>query len=120
MVGDRDFAAGLEDTIGRRLFRHVDGRDLFPTLPSRSAGDFQHIGTELRSTDEGWLPRRKPLRQSPWFVSSLTLSLVAFAMEQLPGVPLLQKLRPRVSLYDHLPHNHLRMSQKLPPGSEFT
>ncbi|XXX80736.1 lipase family protein [Sorangium sp. So ce134] len=119
MVGNEDFANEFQNSIGRRLFRHVHGRDLVPSLPSRSAGDFKHFGTELKSDEEGWLPRREPVPQSWSFVLSLLAGVAAFAIEQLPGVPMLQRLRMPVSLYDHLPFNYLLTSQKIPADSGF-
>lgn len=123
MVGSEDFAYGFQDIIGRRLFRHVYERDLIPRLPSRSAGSFQHIGTELYSADQGWLPRRTSSRQAYWLATSVLAGVAAFGLEQFPSIPLVSRLlsgrRMAVSLYDHLPINYLRTSMIAPHGSEF-
>lgn len=119
MVGRADFAKGFQDSIGPKLFRHVYRKDLFPSLPSRSAGEFQHIGRELYAAEQGWLHRGTSTQQSPWFVTTMLSGIAAFVLEQLPDVPLLRKLRMRVSLGDHLPINYLRTSTIVPAGSEF-
>ncbi|WP_437781703.1 lipase family protein [Sorangium sp. So ce1097] len=120
MVGNADFADAFQDIIGRKLFRHVYGKDLVPTLPSKSAGIYRHIGTELSSSAEkGWVSRLPATRQSLSFALSLSLGILAFAFEQLPNVPFVRKLRLPWSLYDHLPINYLRASRVSPLGFEF-
>lgn len=124
MVGSAAFADGFKDAIGRRLFRHVYGRDLVPGLPSWFAGEFQHIGTELYNAQMGWMPRGRSTKQSLSFVSAMTLGIAAFALEQLPRlrlpeIPLLSRLHLGASLHDHLPINYLRTSMLVPHGSEF-
>ncbi|WP_437981344.1 lipase family protein [Sorangium sp. So ce117] len=139
MVGSEDFAEKFKDIIGGRLFRHVYGDDFVPMLPSRTAGSFQHIGAELRSTEQGWLPQATGVAQARSFLTTVISGTAAFLAEQLPDfwtLPLLSPLRPlrpllpllpkdvwrryfpQVSLYDHMPLNYLRTSRILPTGSE--
>ncbi|WP_437638399.1 lipase family protein [Sorangium sp. So ce854] len=144
MVGCSDFAEKFEDILGRKLYRHIYRDDFVPTMPSRTAGQFQHIGAELCSTENGWLPQVTYVKQAPSFVTSFASGIVNFFAEQVPDVhtlPFLSRLQPfqrvlqclkplvpttplfdyfpQVSLYDHLPVNYLRTSMILPPGTEF-
>jgi hypothetical protein len=49
--------------LGRKLFRHVNARDLVPSLPPAAWGHFAHFGTEYRYGDGEWRRAESPVAQ---------------------------------------------------------
>lgn len=131
MVGDPAFASRCEAEFGPRLFRHIFRNDVVPHWPPRSAGPFQHAGKkEYWSTpSSGWQERTSEVRQTRAMVTSALVSLLAFVVDQLPGLseplreaPLLNKLTNlpwfQHSIADHMPINYLRASFATRAGIE--
>ncbi|AUX44613.1 uncharacterized protein SOCE26_060790 [Sorangium cellulosum] len=119
MVGFSDFTTRFDEEFGRKLFRHVYGKDIVPCLPPRTTGKFVHFGREFGAEDGGWMYRSKSASQVRTFLGSTLVGLLATIRTQLSGLPLLQWLPTRYSWGDHSPVNYLRASQTVPPGSEF-
>ncbi|WP_437579523.1 lipase family protein [Sorangium sp. So ce887] len=119
MVGFSDFAARFDEEFGKKLFRHVYGKDIVPCLPPRTTGPFVHFGREFQSDEGGWVYRSTSASQVRTFLGSTVVGVLAWVQTQLSGLPLLQWLPTRYSWGDHSPLNYLRTSQTVPAGSEF-
>ncbi|WP_437774635.1 lipase family protein [Sorangium sp. So ce1097] len=121
MVGFSDFAMRFDEEFGKKLFRHVYGRDIVPSLPPRTAGSFVHFGKEFWADEDagGWMHRSRPAAQVRTFVGSTIVGVLAWIQAQLSGLPFIQLLPKRYSWGDHQPLNYLRTSQTMPAGAEF-
>ncbi|XXX75792.1 lipase family protein [Sorangium sp. So ce134] len=119
MVGFRDFTSRFDEEFGKKLFRHVYGKDIVPCLPPRSTGDFVHFGKEFGSDEGGWMYRSQPVSQVRTFLGSTVVGVLAWLQTQLAGLPVLQWLPTRYSWGDHSPLNYLRTSQAVSAGAEF-
>ncbi|WP_437669261.1 lipase family protein [Sorangium sp. So ce131] len=119
MVGFSDFTARFEEEFGKKLFRHVYGKDIVPCLPPRTTGHFVHFGREYGAGDGGWMYRSKSVSQVRTFLGSTLVGVLAWTQTQLSGLPLLKWLPTRYSWGDHSPLNYLRTSQEVLAGSEF-
>ncbi|WP_437896301.1 lipase family protein [Sorangium sp. So ce124] len=119
MVGHRDFAASCSKQFGNKLFRHVYGNDIVPRQPPLTTGRFMHFGEEYGSSEEGWEPRAKSASQAWTFVGSSIVGLLAWATQNLKGIPFPSWLHMPFSWSDHEPINYLRTSQLVGPGAEF-
>lgn len=49
--------------VGRKLFRHVNARDLVPSLPPAAWGHFAHFGREYRYAEGEWRHAETPVTQ---------------------------------------------------------
>jgi hypothetical protein len=93
--------------IGRRLFRHVHGRDLVPSLPPVAWGALNHFGHEFHFANGEW--RRR---------DSMTLQLANF--RELPRsvlamfAPAKKRSGAAYTMADHGPHHYI--SALRPPG----
>jgi hypothetical protein len=139
MVGDPTFSRTFQREFGNKLFRHVYGSDVFPHLPPRTAGIFEHFGQEYRDTPEGWISHGKPVARQARIGGCAILSAVGGALAEqfsprglLPALPAVDWVREKLvppllrrpfrftySLADHQPINYLRTSRMAVPGSEF-
>jgi hypothetical protein len=117
MVGDREFATRFEEPFKGILFRHVYDHDVFPRLPPRTAGAFWHIGEEYVSTKTGWAYQSKGVSQARTLVGSTVLGVMAFLMDQLAGIPILERLPRPYSVRDHSLLGYLRVSQMTHPAA---
>ncbi|WP_437592493.1 lipase family protein [Sorangium sp. So ce1000] len=117
MVGDKEFAKELGRRFGKkRLFRHVYGVDVVPSLPPISTGRFAHFGHELRANGSGWGEHKGRINQTWSATLGLALGVAAFVIEQLP---FLHWIKLNFSLADHSPLNYLRVSQQRDSVTEF-
>ncbi|WP_438032223.1 lipase family protein [Sorangium sp. So ce204] len=109
MVGYQDFKDRFERDFGEMLFRHVYRNDVVPSLPARTMGPFVHFGTQYISEEgRGWVPSPVSTRVAASAVSAISIGALAWLQEQLVGLPILEKLKLRVSWADHAPINYLR------------
>ncbi|WP_437307926.1 lipase family protein [Sorangium sp. So ce388] len=115
MVGDRTFAEEHSDTIGRKLFRHVYGRDIVPRMPPFAVGRFQHLGRQYNSTDQGWVYEPRPVRQAITVGLSNVLGVAAWVSQQISPI---SWLRLPFSWGDHMPSNYIRTSMISTLGDE--
>ncbi|AUX39656.1 uncharacterized protein SOCE26_010510 [Sorangium cellulosum] len=115
MVGDRTFALEYENTVGKRLFRHVYGRDIVPRMPPFTIGGYVHLGRQYNSGDTGWEYEPKPVRQAITVGLSNTLGVAAWLTQQISPI---SWLRLPFSWGDHMPINYLRASMTAAPGTE--
>ncbi|KYF91782.1 hypothetical protein BE20_00455 [Sorangium cellulosum] len=116
MVGNKVFADKLGRCFGDKLFRHVYGVDVVPSLPPISTGAFSHFGQELRANGAGWGEHAGKVNQTWSATLGLALGVAAFVIEQLP---FLHWIKLRFSLADHSPLTYLRVSQRRDSVTEF-
>ncbi|WP_437629989.1 lipase family protein [Sorangium sp. So ce854] len=116
MVGTQEFAKRFEGVLGQMLYRHIYKNDVVPRMPPRTAGDFRHIGEEYRSTDEGWAYQSELVSQARSFVGSTLTGIMAFVLDQLAGLPVLERITFPYSWEAHAPVHYLRVSQMAHPA----
>lgn len=90
----------VADDIARKLFRHITGRDLTPSLPPAAWGAFSHFGKEYRHTNGEWQRTEVPVAQLVR-TREIPRSLLAFfaTSTRRPSYP--------YSIADHGPHHYL-------------
>jgi Lipase (class 3) len=88
------------DDIGRKLFRHITGRDLTPALPPAGWGAFTHFGKEYRHTNGEWQRSEVPVAQLVR-TREIPRSLLAFFATSTRRPPY------AYSIADHGPHHYL-------------
>jgi hypothetical protein len=98
---------GVEAAIGRKLFRHVLGRDIIPSLPPALWGSLQHFGHEFHYAEGQWRRAGAATVQMAGFreASKATLAMLA---------PARKRDAQRYTMADHGPHQYL--SALRPPG----
>jgi hypothetical protein len=115
MIGNPQFAAKLQGTLGQNLFRHVYGRDIVPRLPPWTMGSYAHVGEEYVSTNDGWVYQSVSASQAYTAVASSLVGIGAFIFQEVFPIDWLSL---PFSWEDHSPDNYLRTSQTLPPEIE--
>jgi hypothetical protein len=93
-------APGIAATVGRKLFRHILGRDLMPSLPPSVWGSLRHFGHEFQYADGRWQRRDGVTAQLAGFreASRATLALLA---------PARKRDAQRYTMADHGPHQYI-------------
>ncbi|WP_437590052.1 lipase family protein [Sorangium sp. So ce1000] len=114
MVGDSMFVEAHE-SLGKKVHRHVYGRDIVPRMPPRTMGPFRHLGQQYSSTSEGWMRIQRPAAQAYVLLLSNIVGVAAWLTQEVFsfGLPFLS-----YSWGDHSPLNYLRTSSIIPPGTE--
>ncbi|HEX7707159.1 MAG TPA: lipase family protein, partial [Thermoanaerobaculia bacterium] len=90
----------IEASVGPKLFRHVRGRDIIPSLPPRVWGSLQHFGQEFHYADGRWHRREEMTAQLAGFreASRATLAMLA---------PARKRDAQRYTMADHWPHQYV-------------
>ncbi len=91
---------GAAANFGRRVFRHVYGRDIVPSLPPRAWGSFEHFGHEFYYADGRWRRRDPVTAQLAGFrgVPASLLGMIA---------PVKKRDALRFTMADHPPHHYI-------------
>ncbi len=87
-------------TLGRKVFRHVNGRDLIPALPAVPWGHFAHFGHEYRYANGGWRLEETPVAQLE-NLREIPRSLLAFFATAK------RRNAARYTMDDHGPHHYI-------------
>ena len=85
---------------GRKLFRHVLGRDIIPSLPPSVWGSLEHFGHEFHYSDGQWQRRQRPTPQLAGFGEASRAVLAVLAPARRRGAQ-------RYTMADHAPHQYL-------------
>jgi hypothetical protein len=117
MVGDRGFKQSFRAEFGDKLFRHVYKNDIAPSFPPRTAGPYEHFGSEYRSTPLGWVLGTSKFHRALTFLPSMVIGALAWVKQQTPYLNWLPELP--FSWGDHSPLNYLRTSRAVTTGTEF-
>jgi hypothetical protein len=98
--------------LARRLFRHVNARDIIPSLPFAAWGALQHFGHEFRYSDGSWTRREPVTAQLDSFRAAPRAVFAMFAparrREALP-----------YSMEDHGPHHYIAALRPTGSVTEF-
>ena len=86
--------------FGRRVFRHVAARDLVPTLPPTSWGQFAHVGHEYRLAEGEWRRADSPVAQLQ-HLREIPRSLLAFFATGK------RRASARYAMGEHGPHHYI-------------
>jgi hypothetical protein len=87
-------------TAGRKLFRHILGRDIIPSLPPSVWGSLQHIGHEFHYADGQWQRRDGVTAQLAGLREASRAALAVLA-------PARKRDAQRYTMADHGPHQYL-------------
>ena len=93
-------APEIAATVGRKLFRHVLGRDIIPSLPPNVWGSLEHFGHEYHYADGQWQRRDGVTAQLAGFREASRAALAVFA-------PARKRDAQRYTMADHQPHQYL-------------
>lgn len=93
-------APEIAANAGSKLFRHVLGRDIIPSLPPSVWGTLQHFGHEFHYADGQWQRRNGVTAQLTGFreASRATLAMLA---------PARKRDAQRYTMADHTPHQYI-------------
>lgn len=86
--------------VARKVFRHVNARDLIPALPPAPWGHFAHFGHEYRYVNGEWQRAEKPVAQLE-NLREIPRSLLAFL------APPKRRETSRYTMADHGPHHYV-------------
>ncbi|MGZ5441181.1 MAG: lipase family protein [Thermoanaerobaculia bacterium] len=92
-------APEIAAAAGRKLFRHVLGRDIIPSLPPSVWGSLQHFGHEFHYADGQW-QRRDGTVQLAGFREASRATLAVLA-------PARKRDAQRYTMADHGPHQYI-------------
>ena len=90
----------LAEGVGRKLFRHINARDLVPALPAAPWGRFAHFGREYRCDDREWREASPPVAQLESLKEIPRALLAMFRTTRRRGSS-------RYSMADHGPHLYI-------------
>lgn len=96
-------AAGAPEvaaTVGRKLFRHVLGRDVIPSLPPSVWGSLEHFGHEFHYADGQWQRRDPVTAQLRGFREASRATVAVLA-------PARKREAQRYTIADHGPHQYI-------------
>ncbi len=93
-------APEIAATLGRKLFRHVLGRDIIPSLPPSVWGPLQHFGHEFHYADGRWQRRDGVTAQLAGFREASRAALAVLA-------PARKRDAQRYTMADHGPHHYI-------------
>jgi hypothetical protein len=91
---------GAAGPVARRLFRHVNARDIVPSLPFAAWGPLQHFGHEFRYADGRWSRQEPVTAQLDSFRAAPRALFAMFA-------PAKKRDAGPYSLDDHGPHHYI-------------
>lgn len=91
---------GVAREVGRKLFRHVNARDIIPTLPAAPWGHLAHFGHEYRYAEGEWKRAETPVAQLE-NLREIPRSLLAFFATTR------QRDASRYTMAEHGPHHYL-------------
>jgi hypothetical protein len=86
--------------LGGRVFRHIYGRDIIPSLPPRVWGALEHFGHEFHYSDGQWQRRHPGTTQLAGFRAVPRSLLGMFA-------PVRKRDALRFTMVDHQPHHYI-------------
>lgn len=86
--------------LGDRVFRHVYGRDIIPSLPPKGWGALEHFGLEFHYADGQW-QRRHPVTPQLAGLRAIPGSLLGMF------APLKKRDARRLTIMDHPPHYYI-------------
>jgi len=86
--------------LGRRLYRHVNARDLVPSLPPAAWGHFVHFGAEYRHADGEWRRAESPVSQLVR-VREIPRAMLAFLATKK------RRDSSRYTMAEHGPHRYI-------------
>ena len=97
-------------TASLKLFRHILGRDIIPSLPPSVWGSLQHLGQEFHYADGRWQQRDGVTAQLAGFREASRAALAVLA-------PARKRDAQRYTMGDHGPHEYI---QALRPAGRVT
>jgi len=86
--------------LGSKVFRHVNARDLVPSLPPAAWGHFVHIGAEYRHVDGEWRRSAVPVSQL-MRVREIPRAMLAFLATKK------HRDSSRYTMAEHGPHRYI-------------
>jgi hypothetical protein len=93
-------APEIASAVGRKLYRHVLGRDIIPNLPPKVWGSLEHFGHEFHFERGEWRKRDRVSAQAANFRDVSRAVLAVFAPAKKRDVQ-------RFTMADHQPHQYL-------------
>ena len=102
----------LATTVGRKLFRHIHGRDIIASLPPRAWGSLEHFGHEFHYADGQWQRRDGVTAQFAGFREASRAALAMLA-------PARKRDAQRYTMADHAPHQYIAALRPAGRVSEF-
>ncbi len=110
MVGNQEFVDYYEASpLGRMLYRHIYRRDIVPRLPSKTMGDFAHVGQEwlVKTLGGSWersTAHEGKTKQLWLWTPAVAIAAANYAAQRTVGLRMLQF---RWSVEDHSPAGYI-------------